>query len=517
MRRIDLARLDVHIEYDCRDFRPCRKQIVSKLQLRKILVSVPQIDLSSTWDLYCMGCNAWYGDTVRSGRCPKCGGGLARSDAATTDTVMLSEDLNQMAREHSKAGFDSDPLVGRQLHVYQCMSLIGSGAMGRVYLATHNDLQRHCALKILSPKRGSCGDEYVTRFMEEGRAAAALVHPNVVTVHAVGQVAGTHFLEMEFISGRSLQQLIRDEGPLPVNRALTLAMMVADGLAAAHRAGIVHRDVKPDNVLMTRDGRAKIGDFGLAKQILNSRGIPVQDGICGTPNYMAPELFQGQSATTASDVYALGVCLFQLLTGALPHRSVSLADLQWKVRSEPLPNVRAICPEVSLEVASCVAQMTEPTPSNRPQDAIAATQLLHAVLGHERDLESLLVEAFRNEPTVTWTHQGELYRLQRLLPSGRKQVVFLEPSDHDVDERLLLLYSTCCPAQPSFYEQALKDNSMMLHGSLALREVEGQLQFVVIDTYPRCTVDPEEIRRTVLEIAMQADRVEHHLTGQDHN
>lgn len=408
-----------------------------------------------------------------------------------------------------------DALIGRKLHVYQCVSLVGAGAMGRVYLALHHDLQRHCALKILSPRRGGCDPEYVTRFHQEGQAAAALAHPNIVTLHAVGHSAGTHFLEMEYIPGRSLQQLIRDEGPLPADRALRLATMVADGLAAAHRAGIIHRDVKPDNVLVTRAGIAKIGDFGLARRAFAPGGDPYANLICGTPNYMAPELLQGHPASPASDVYALGLCLFQMLTGRLPWREVSLSELARRGRTEAVPDVRELRPDLSLEVAECVALLTAPTPGGRPADAAAASLLLHAVLGLERDLESLLIEAFGNDTSVTWRRDGNRYCVTRRLPGDRQQRVLLEPTPHTARERLLMLYSTCCPATPSYYEQALRQNAVVMHGSLAIRDIDGQPMFVVINAYPRSTVAPEEIRRSVIEIAEQADHVEQALTGQD--
>ncbi len=410
-----------------------------------------------------------------------------------------------------------DLLIGRKLHIYQCVSLVGSGAMGRVYLALHDDLQRHCALKILSPRRGVCDAEYIARFQQEGQAAAALIHPNIVTLHAVGHMGDTHFLEMEYVAGRSLQQLIREEGPLPADRALQLTAMVADGLAAAHRAGIIHRDVKPDNVMVTRSGIAKIGDFGLARRTLTTEGDSLANVICGTPNYMAPELFQGQEASPASDVYALGLCLFQLLIGRLPWREVSLTELARCGRTETVPNIRDLRPELSLEVAECVALLTAPTPDRRPADAVAAAQMLHAALGLERDLESLLIEAFGNDTTATWVRDGENYCVTRQLPGNRQQKVFLEPTQHAVHERILLLYSICCRATPHFYEQALQQNAVVMHGSLAIREIDGQKMFVVINAYPRSTVAPEEIRRSVSEIAAQADQVEQHLTGQDRN
>ena len=227
------------------------------------------------------------------------------SDYALRFPELSAEQIAAVVDSSRRSG---DALIGRKLYIYQCVSLVGAGAMGRVYLAMHDDLHRHCALKILSPRRGVCDAEYVARFLQDGQATAALIHPNIVTLHAVGQMVGTHFLEIKYIPGRSLQQLIREEGPLPADRALRLATMIADGLAAAHHAGIVHRDVKPDNVMVTRSGIAKIGDFGLAKRVLTASDDPLANVICGTPNYMAPELFQGQSASPASDVYALGLC-----------------------------------------------------------------------------------------------------------------------------------------------------------------------------------------------------------------
>lgn len=410
-----------------------------------------------------------------------------------------------------------DTLIGRKLHIYQCVSLVGAGAMGRVYLALNDDLQRHCALKILAPRRGETDAEYIAQFHQEGQAAAALVHPNIVTLHAVGHIAGVHFLEMEYVLGRSLQQLIREEGPLPADQALRLACMVADGLAAAHRAGIVHRDVKPDNILVTQDGVAKIGDFGLSTRKLANSAVAGWSTACGTPNYMAPELFQGKDATPTSDVYALGLSLFQLLVGRLPWTKTSILELLQDGRKETVPDIRTYRPDLSLELAECVAQLTAVDPAERPADAAAASRLLHTVLGLERDLESLLIEAFGKDPTVRWKREGENYCVTRQLPGNRQQRVFVEPSHHPIDERLLLLYSTCCPANPAYYEQALLQNAVVMHGSLAIRNIEGQKMFVFINAYPRSTVAPEEIRRSVLEIAAQADQVEHLLTGQDLN
>ena len=409
---------------------------------------------------------------------------------------------------------DDQRLIGRKLHIYRFVSLLGAGAMGQVYLALHDDLQRHCALKILAPKHGVYDSEYIAQFQQEGQAAAALIHPNIVGLHAIGYIAETHFLEMEYVPGITLEQLIAKEGLLPADRALRLATMVADGLAAAHRIGIIHRDVKPANVIVTPNGVAKVGDFGLAKKMKSDDEDDGKD-FCGTPNYMAPELFQGLDASPASDVYALGLCLFQMLIGKLPWHEKSLLQLARFGRTETIPNVREIRPELSPAIAECVELLTAASLSQRPADAVVAARLLHAVLGSERDLESLFVEAFSNDTTIQWKRFGEQYRLIRQLPGNRQQIIYVETTEHATHERILLIYSTCCDANPCFYENALRQNWKVMHGSLAIKDIDGQPMFVVINAYPRSTVAPEEIRRSVLDIAILADEVERHLTGMD--
>src|SRR5262249_20657788 len=144
---------------------------------------------------------------------------------------------------------------------------LGRGGMGAVYLAWHRDLHRRCALKILLPERVAEDRDYISRFQDEGRATAALIHPNIVTIHAIGETRDLHYLEMEFVAGPTLQQLVRAEGKLNPIRGTALIAKIADGLSTAHRAGIIHRDLKPDNVLLTHQGVPKLADFGLAKRL----------------------------------------------------------------------------------------------------------------------------------------------------------------------------------------------------------------------------------------------------------
>lgn len=467
---------------------------------------------------YCPACNeAFLGVWVEKLLCPRCGMPVDPPDHAALQTVLYQSSQSgsappQVHIENDRAMLEQ--LIGCVFERYAIDSLLGRGGMGWVFLAKHQSLNRACALKILSPALVRDDPEYLDRFRSEGEAAAALVHPNIVTVHDIGRQGEMHFLEMEFVPGRSLQNTLRD-GPLPFLRAMSLALGIANGLAAAHRIGIIHRDLKPDNVLLTHDGIPKIGDFGLAKR-LHGRGVQELPGVlAGTPHYMAPELFSGQPASPASDVYALGVTLYCMLTGRLPFPRQQINAMIAAVTYESPPSLRQLRPDIPLEVCEGISLMLEKSPLNRPRDAIEASQLIQAVLGQSRDLESMMHEAFDNEPHVEWQREGLRYRARVTLADGRKQTVFLETSQHEFQDRLLQIYSLCCPAEDHYYADALRLNSTISHGALALREVDGREYFVMVNAYPRHTVDSEEVRGSVLELAMHADAVEHRLTGDD--
>ncbi|MBI1348337.1 protein kinase [bacterium] len=441
--------------------------------------------------------------------CPRCGQEPGSDDATVTRVLGLPDDLRASAAE------EVDALIGQDFGVYHLEGLLGAGAMGRVYLARHLDLHRSCALKILPPRMAASDPAYVARFTNEGRAAAALVHPNVITVHAIGEINGFHYLEMEFVAGQTVRHRLTEDGKHPAVRATALVARMAEGLAIAHSQGILHRDLKLDNVLLTHHGVPKIADFGLAKRVLIDLRLPGSGEIVGTPPYMAPELFQGEHATPASDVYALGVCYFALLTGCYPFYSENLTELMRQVVQDPLPSLRELAPGLPLEMAECLHLLLAKTPANRPKDAYGASQLLLAVLGQTEDIDSLLVQAFREHKSISWRRHQEQYRLEITFQSGRRQIVFVEPSNHATVERLLTITSVCAKADPAYYETALRLNAEILHGALALREILGEWYFVMIDTYPRSTVDAEEIRRSVLEVAHRADSVERLLTGRD--
>jgi serine/threonine-protein kinase len=235
--------------------------------------------------------------------------------------------------------------------------------------------------------------------------------------------------------------------------------------------------------------------------------------LAGTPHFMAPELFLGQEPTPASDVYALGVCLYRMLTGRYPYTRPKLTDLIAAVTNDPLPHLRLEHPHIPLEIAESVFAMLARSPANRPRDGIEAAQLLQAVLGGARDIETLLHEALDDLPTIAWRAEGPRYVATVELADDRRQQVFIEATNGE--DRLLTIYSVCGPADPQYCAEALRRNASIIHGALAIREIEGAPHYVMVNNYPRATVDAEEIRQSVLDAALHADALERRLTESD--
>jgi eukaryotic-like serine/threonine-protein kinase len=184
---------------------------------------------------------------------------------------------------------------------YEVVELVGTGGMSSVYKAHDKLLERNVALKVLHPHYGD-DTEYVERFRREARAVAQLSHPNIVTVIDRGEAGGHQFIVFELIDGENLKELVNRTGPLPVRRAVELAVAVADGLAFAHEHGLVHRDVKPQNVLLNGDGEAKVTDFGIARSLDVEHGVTQTGTVLGTSNYLSPEQASGKQVTPATDV-----------------------------------------------------------------------------------------------------------------------------------------------------------------------------------------------------------------------
>src|SRR5919197_3723936 len=218
---------------------------------------------------------------------------------------------------------------------YRVLNRIGSGGMADVYCAEDTQLGRRVALKLLY-SRFAEDQEFVERFRREASAAAGLQHPNVVQVYDRGEWDGTYYIAMEFLEGRSLKQIIREEGPLDPDRAIDIVIQVLRAERFAHKRGIVHRDIKPHNVIVDDEGRAKVTDFGIARA--GASDMTETGSIMGTAQYLSPEQAQGQPVDARSDLYAIGVMLYELLTGVVPFDGESPVTIALKQVSEaPVP------------------------------------------------------------------------------------------------------------------------------------------------------------------------------------
>ncbi|MBV8880971.1 MAG: serine/threonine protein kinase, partial [Planctomycetaceae bacterium] len=207
-----------------------------------------------------------------------------------------------------------DPLIGKELGHCTIQKKLGQGGMGAVYLAHHPGLNKSVAIKVL-PGDLAGTPEFRERFIREARLAARLEHPNVVQVHDVGHEQGVHYIAMQYIEGKSVDQILKERKKLSVGEALSTTKRVAAALAAAAKLGIVHRDIKPHNILISKEGVVKVADFGLAKDEDANRSISEPGVVMGTPYYMSPEQAKGENVDHRSDLYSLGATLYHMLTG----------------------------------------------------------------------------------------------------------------------------------------------------------------------------------------------------------
>jgi eukaryotic-like serine/threonine-protein kinase len=299
-------------------------------------------------------------------------------------------------------GLSATVLSGR----YRLEAKLGSGGMSTVYLAQDEVLDRPVAVKLLHREIVEEADQ-LERFRREARAAARLSHPNLVGVIDAGEDEGRPYIVFEYIDGRTLKRRIQDEGGLPVDEAVAYAIEIGRGLIAAHARKLVHRDVKPQNVLIDPDGRAKVTDFGIARS-LESEGLTATGRVLGTTDYVSPEQAMGEDVDERSDVYSLGVVLYEMLSGEVPFRAETQVGVAMKHVNEPLPDVQAKRPEVSAALASVVDRATTKDPRDR---YATVAQMV-------RDLEQTLeVEAARRGGT-----SGEATSVLDSVPKSRRRM-----------------------------------------------------------------------------------------------
>ncbi len=251
---------------------------------------------------------------------------------------------------------ESERPKGKTFGVYEVLEELGRGGMGVVYKAHEESLGRDVALKIL-PARLAAHESVVARFQREARASASLSHPSITPVYAVGEHKGTHFIAMEFVRGPTLHQIIKGNGPIEIGEALRIVKEVADALREAHRHGILHRDVKPANIMFDHRRRVKVMDFGLARVSSETSQITGEGARLGTPAYMSPEQCEGKPLDVRSDIYSLGVTLYQMLTNQTPFPGDDPRSVMFNITSGTFPNIEEKRPDLSQGVCQLLRNM----------------------------------------------------------------------------------------------------------------------------------------------------------------
>ncbi len=353
-------------------------------------------------------------------------------------------------------------MIGRLLSArYRLESKLGSGGMSTVYLAGDETLERAVAVKIMHAEISDQEDQ-IERFRREALAVAKLSHPNVVSVIDAGEDDGHPYIVFEYVEGETLKDRIDRVGPLPLDETAAYGIEIGRGLAAAHVRGLVHRDVKPQNVLIDADGRAKVTDFGIARN-LDARGLTATGRVLGTTDYVSPEQAMGQDVDARSDIYSLGVVIYEMLTGDVPFRAETQIGVAMKHVNESLPEIQQRRADVSSAMAAVLDRSTAKDPSNRYEEMPAlladletalevevaragsstgeATSVLASVPGRRRELLTrkrmswagvVLVAAIAAAVVLFAALTGE-EGPSRVLPDGGTPITIESATDFDPD------------------------------------------------------------------------------------
>lgn len=250
---------------------------------------------------------------------------------------------------------------------YQIIKSIGEGGMANVYLAYDTILERNVAVKVL---RGDLANDekFVRRFQREALQASSLSHPNIVEVYDVGEDNGEYYIVMEYVEGKHLKGLLKKRGKLTIPEVVDIMIQVTSGLTVAHDSYIIHRDIKPQNIMILDNGLVKLTDFGIALA-MNSTQLTQTNSVMGSVHYLPPEGASGKGATLQSDIYSLGILMYELLTGKLPFRGETAVEIALKQLKEPMPSIRKEIPDIPQSIENIILRATAKNPKNRYADA----------------------------------------------------------------------------------------------------------------------------------------------------
>ena len=286
---------------------------------------------------------------------------------------------------------------------YQIIKSIGEGGMANVYLAHDTILDRPVAVKVL---RGDLANDekFVRRFQREALSASSLSNPNIVEVYDVGEDSGEYYIVMEYVEGKHLKNLLKKRGKLTVAEVIDIVLQITNGLSVAHDSYIIHRDIKPQNILILENGLIKITDFGIAVA-MNATQLTQTNSVMGSVHYLPPEQASGKGATLQSDIYSIGILMYELLTGKLPFKGDNAVEIALKHLKEPMPSIRDELPDIPQSVENIILKATAKNPKNRYSDAREM---------HE-DLKTCLDDSRANELKITFKYPEHDYDDTKIL------------------------------------------------------------------------------------------------------
>ena len=368
---------------------------------------------------------------------------------------------------------------------YEIIRSIGEGGMANVYLALDTILDRRVAVKVL---RGDLANDekFVRRFQREAISASSLSHPNIVEMYDVGEDNGNYFIVMEYVEGKSLKSLIKKRGGLTLPEVLDIMLQLTDGIACAHNSYIIHRDIKPQNILVLDDGRVKITDFGIA-QALKRGELTETNSVMGSVHYLPPEQANGTGTTIKSDIYSLGIVMFELLTGKVPFKGENAVEIALKQMKEPMPSIHTYKEGIPQSIENIIIKSTAKNPKNRYDTVLEMQEDIKTALSKDREDEQKIVFRYAESDQE---QEQEKETISRTEKNAELEEIFEKEKEKKSNKKLWIIgliimfiaFIICFVifALPSFKKvpNVKVPNVENMEVSAAIRELE-QLGFVV--------------------------------------
>ena len=337
---------------------------------------------------------------------------------------------------------------------YEIVKSIGEGGMANVYLANDAILDRKVAVKVL---RGdlSSDDKFIRRFQREALSVSNLSHPNIVEVYDVGEEDGQHYIVMEYIEGKTLKQLLKKRDSLTLTEVIDIMTQLTDGIAHAHESYIIHRDIKPQNIMIQDDGRIKITDFGIA-MALNATQLTQTNSVMGSVHYLPPEQASGKGATVKSDIYSMGILMYELLTGTVPFKGDNAVEIALKHMKDKIPSIRKQNPAIPQSVENILLKATAKNPRNRYDTAREM---------HE-DLVHCLDEEHANDKKITFEYPENDFDMTSPLPVTTPKKKIEKPKkekeDNEDTEDLAVEIKKEDVSEEDYFEEPKRRNTLII-------------------------------------------------------